>query len=95
MAGGVLGIQPQRDKGGMLCHSPASLLEGVNEVRSEVLSRLVGSRTKGRQQRWREEYSAFSRTMTFFFLPRPIGTYPVAAHKRLVRQPLCSPCDPR
>ena len=28
MAGGVLGIQPQRDKGGMLCHSPASLLEG-------------------------------------------------------------------
>ena len=52
----------------MLCHSPASLLEGVKEVRSEVLSlfipvypdksgtsrELVGSRTKGRQQRWRD-----------------------------------------
>ena len=44
--------QPQRDKGGMLCHSLASLLEGVKEVRSEVLSlfiptsrELVGSRT--------------------------------------------------
>ena len=45
----------------MLCHSPASLLEGIKEVRSEVLSlfiptsrELVGSRTKGRQQRWRD-----------------------------------------
>ena len=45
----------------MLCPSPASLLEGVKEVRSEVLSlfiptsrELVGSRTKGRQQRWRD-----------------------------------------
>ena len=45
----------------MLCPSPASLLEGVKEVRSEVLSlfiptsrELVGSRTKGSQQRWRD-----------------------------------------
>ena len=45
----------------MRCHSPASLLEGVKEVRSEVLSlfiptsrELVGSRTKWRQQRWRD-----------------------------------------
>ena len=72
---GALGIQPQRDNGGMLCHSPASLLEGVKEVRSEVLSlfipvypdksgtsrELVGSRTKGRQQRWRDGTLGISR----------------------------------
>ena len=28
MAGGGIGSQPQTSKGGMLCHSPASLLEG-------------------------------------------------------------------
>ena len=33
-AGGGLGTQPQRDKGGMLLTPPPSLAEGIKEVRS-------------------------------------------------------------
>ena len=68
----------------MLCPSPASLLEGVKEVRSEVLSlfiptsrELVGSRTKGRQQRWRDGTLGISRKgikdVCAAKLPRPFG----------------------
>ena len=68
----------------MLCHSPASLLEGVKEVRSEVLSlfiptsrELVGSRTKGSQQRWRDGALGISRKgikdVCAAKLPRPLG----------------------
>ena len=31
---GTLGFKPQRSKVGMLCNSPASLAEGIKEVRS-------------------------------------------------------------
>ena len=69
MAGGGIGSQPQTSKGGMLCHSPASLLEGG------------GGQGAGGVLGIQPHYD-------LLFLPRPIGAYPVAAHKRLVRQPL-------
>ena len=69
MAGGGIGSQPQTSKGGMLCHSPASLLEGG------------GGTGAGGVLGIQPHYD-------LLFLPRPIGAYPVAAHKRLVRQPL-------
>ncbi len=53
----------------MLCHSPASLLEGG------------GGTGAGGVLGIQPHYD-------LLFLPRPIGAYSVAAHKRLVRQPL-------
>ena len=54
----------------MLCPSPASLLEGIKEVRSP-------GRTKGRQQRWRDGTLGISRKgikdVCAAKLPRPFG----------------------
>ena len=68
----------------MLCPSHASLLGGVKEAWSEALSLfiptrrdLVGSRTKGRQQRWRDGTLGISRKgikdVCAAKLPRPFG----------------------
>ena len=66
---------------GMLCHSPASLLEGgkggaVSRPHQREAAAMTGG-VLGIQPHY-----------DLLFLPRPIGAYPVAAHKRLVRQSL-------
>ena len=65
----------------MLCHSPAALLEGgkggaVSRPHQREAAAMTGG-VLGIQPHY-----------DLLFLPRRIGAYPVAAHKRLVRQSL-------